>query len=120
MSVGIDVTNVARMRDLLARYPDAENRLFTVSERTHCNGFADPARHFAGTFAAKEAVVKALRLGHIAAWSRAIEIARDASGAPSVNVSGKRRRVELSISHEADTAVAIAVALPDGDATPYR
>ena len=111
--VGVDIARVDRMRDLLARYPRAEERFFTPVERAHCRGFTDPSRHFAGTFAAKEAVVKALRLGHIGAWLRQIEIARDASGAPTATVRGRRREVALSISHEVDTAVAVAVALPE-------
>lgn len=110
--VGVDIASVLRMRELLARYPQAEERFFTAAERAHCRSFTDPPRHFAGTFAAKEAVVKALRLGHIAAWMKGIEIARDESGAPTATVRGRPDPVALSISHEADTAVAVAVALP--------
>lgn len=110
--VGIDIASVVRMRKLLARYPRAEERFFTAAERTHCRSFTDPPRHFAGTFAAKEAVVKALRLGHIGAWIRLIEITRDPSGAPTATVRGRRHPVAVSISHEVDTAIAVAVALP--------
>lgn len=109
----MDIASVVRMRELLTRYPAAEERFFTPTERAHCHGFTDPPRHFAGTFAAKEAVVKALRLGHIGAWLRQIEITRNASGAPAVSLSGRRQEVALSISHEVDIAVAIVVALPD-------
>lgn len=108
MIIGIDVANVTRIRELLARYPRAEERFFSEAERSHCHGYGDPATHFAGTFAAKEAVVKALRLGPIAAWAKRIEITRDRVGAPSVKVEGDTRDLVLSISHEADIVVAVA------------
>lgn len=107
--IGIDVANVTRMRALLTRYPNAEQRFFTDAEREHCHRHSDPARHFAGTFAAKEAVVKAARLGHIAAWAKRIEITREATGVPGVRIEGEEPTVALSISHEADTAIAVAV-----------
>ena len=111
--IGIDVANIGRMRALLTRFPNAEQRFFTRPEIDHCRSHTDPATHFAGTFAAKEAVVKAARLGHIAAWARRIEITRDGMGAPAARIEGRTTTVALSISHEADTAIAVAVVLPD-------
>lgn len=110
--IGIDVASVSRMRGLLGRFPRAEQRFFTVAEIDHCRRHNQPARHFAGTFAAKEAVVKAARLGHVAAWARRIEITRDTTGAPAARIEGVSTPVALSISHDADTAIAVAVALP--------
>jgi holo-[acyl-carrier protein] synthase len=109
--IGIDVAQVGRLRELLDRYPAAEARFFTHAERNHCHAHGDPAVHFAGTLAAKEAVVKALGLGPVAAWARRIEITRDRSGAPSVIVGGHASDIALSISHDGDVAVAVAVAV---------
>ncbi|MGI8789575.1 MAG: hypothetical protein ACR2I4_01635, partial [Actinomycetota bacterium] len=60
--------------------------------------------------AAKEAVIKALRLGPLVAWTRRVEIVRDDSGAPSARVGG--RAVEVTISHDGGVAMAAALALP--------
>lgn len=111
MKLGVDVAGIERMARLLDRFPNAERRMFTDAERAHCRSFADPARHFAGTFAAKEAVVKAAGLGSIHAWVRRIEITRSPEGSPAVTVAGHELGddVTLSISH--DSGVAIAVAL---------
>jgi holo-[acyl-carrier protein] synthase len=107
--IGIDIAGVGRMRALLDRFPRATERFFTEEERRHCLGHSDPATRFAGTFAAKEAVVKALRLGPIAAWTKRIEITRDRLGAPSVTVDGAPTDVVLSISHDAGLAIAVAI-----------
>ncbi len=108
MTIGVDVVEVARIRDLLARSPSVEERLLTPEERSYCRAKADPARHVAGTVAAKEAVIKALDLGPLAAWSRRIEIRREASGRPVATVGGITERVTVSISHDGPVAIAIA------------
>lgn len=114
MMVGIDVTHVDRMRRLIARYPAAEDRFFTEGEREHCRSHSDPAVHFAGTFAAKEAVIKTLELGRAAAWARRVEIVRQASGAPIALVmkDGRPQKLAISISHDGNLAIAVAVAPP--------
>ena len=113
MNVAIDVVHVERVRRILARYPRAIESMYSDAERDYCAGRADPATHFAGTFAAKEAVVKALGLSSINAWVRRIEIVRDRHGRPVAHVSdeSESHRVEISISHDAGVAVAIALAL---------
>lgn len=114
MIVGIDVAHIDRMRNLITRYPAAEERFFTARERAHCRSYADPALHFAGTFAAKEAVIKTLQLGRAVAWANRVEILRDRSGAPRATIDhgSKRREVAISISHDANVAIAVAVATP--------
>jgi phosphopantetheinyl transferase (holo-ACP synthase) len=62
--------------------------------------------HLAGTLAAKEAVIKSLRLGPLVAWSRRIEIHRE-QGVPYAVVDGQT--VPISISHDGGVAAAIAV-----------
>ncbi len=109
MKVGIDVTQVGRLRALLTRYPQAEERFFTETERRHCRAHADPVVHLAGTFAAKEAVVKAVGLGPIWAWARRIEIRRDPRGSPRASIAGRALELVVSISHEADVAIAMAI-----------
>ena len=107
--IGVDVVDVARLRRALERSPGLEDRLFTPSERAYCARARDRVERLAGTLAAKEAVIKALRLGSLPAWGRRIEITRDRDGAPRANVRG--RTVEVSISHDGGVAVAVAVAV---------
>ncbi|HEX2235707.1 MAG TPA: 4'-phosphopantetheinyl transferase superfamily protein, partial [Actinomycetota bacterium] len=61
--IGVDVVDIERLRAVLERRPRMEERLFTPAERAYCSGRVNPVEHLAGTLAAKEAVIKALRLG---------------------------------------------------------
>ncbi len=107
--IGIDVVDIERLRTALARTPALRRRLFTPGELSYCEARPDPVVHLAGTLAAKEAVIKALRLGPLAAWARRIEVTRAPSGAPSARVDGLGS-CAVSISHDAGVAVAVAVA----------
>ncbi len=110
--LGVDVVDVDRIRTALGSN-GLERRLFTLTERRYCGSKPDPAIHFAGTLAAKEAVIKALGLGPLAAWARCIEIEREDNGAPiaHVQMGATKRIVPVSISH--DGGVAVAIALPN-------
>jgi holo-[acyl-carrier protein] synthase len=113
--LGIDLVSISRLCAVLSRSPGLEARLFSTAERSYCRSKPEPARHFAGTLAAKEAVIKAARLGQLVAWARRIEITRDATGAPSVSIDGRDAALSVSISHDADSAVAVAMIMPPGD-----
>jgi holo-[acyl-carrier protein] synthase len=108
--IGVDVVDIERLRAVLERRPRMEERLFTPAERAYCSGRVNPVEHLAGTLAAKEAVIKALRLGSLAAWGARIEVVRAASGEPRALVGG--RTVAVSISHDGPVAVAVALAPP--------
>jgi len=117
LSIGIDITEVYRIRDTIARTPRFAERVFTTAEREYCEskGVA-AAQSYAGRFAAKEAFLKALKTG----WRGKItwqdmEIVNDADGVPSLNVKGEARRIldemggpriHLSLSHTSEHAVA--------------
>lgn len=59
--MGLDLVDIDRIAQLLARHPDrSRRRLFTDGERRYCDRRREPARHFAARFAAKEAGYKAL------------------------------------------------------------
>jgi holo-[acyl-carrier protein] synthase len=107
--LGVDLVDVDRLQRLLERSPALESRLFSEAERDYCHSKPRPARHFAGTLAAKEAVIKAVRLGPLVAWARRIEISRDASGEPSAAIDGHRAALSISISHDGGMAVAVAM-----------
>lgn len=113
--LGIDIVNVARIRGALARFgPRFSRRVLTPAEAAYVR---DRPATFAGRWAAKEAVSKVLGLGVRGVGWTEIEIVRLPTGQPTVRLAGRalRRaeqlgmgRIALSISHERDTAVAIA------------
>lgn len=102
--IGIDTERVERFAD-----PDL--RLFTEREAAYCLAQANPAEGFAGRWCAKEAVVKAFG-GIVRAGIREIEIAVGERGEPVVVLSPRLGElgygVLVSISHDAERAVAIA------------
>jgi holo-[acyl-carrier protein] synthase len=116
----MDAVEVERLRRLLERLPRARERLYSDQERAYADRFADPYPRYAARFAAKEAVGKALGIGIIGFVWREIEVL--SGGKPRVALHGRvaeiaRRlgvtRVELSLSHTAGMAYAMAVAVRD-------
>lgn len=110
--LGVDVVSVPRLRDLFVRTPGVEHRLFTPLERAYCSSRFDPLVHYAGTLAAKEAVMKALKVGGLPHWCQRIEIHRSPDGSPRAVVSRQTHSfvVQVSIAHAADIAIACALA----------
>src|SRR5438067_67424 len=84
VGIGVDLTDIAEF----TRLPFDPNRpfyrrVFTAAEISYCLSQADPARHFAARFAAKEAAVKAFRsVVELGYWQ--IEVVRDEVGAPNL------------------------------------
>ncbi|MDQ3957143.1 MAG: holo-ACP synthase [Actinomycetota bacterium] len=110
MTIGVDVVDLQRFRETIARSPRLTDRFFTEDERRHSTSSPDAATALAGTFAAKEAVMKALGLTPAPAWARRICITRSPSGRPAALVEGYAP-VEVSISHDGPVAVALALSL---------
>lgn len=129
LSTGIDLVSVARIERLLARWGERFlRRVYTDGEIAYCMATASPAKSLAARFAAKEAFFKAVSarrdgaVGH-----RQIEVVVDAGGRPAIEAHGNAKRAlgdrasALSISHEADLAVAVVVTCGAGgdcDARP--
>jgi holo-[acyl-carrier protein] synthase len=117
VAIGIDIIEVARIREALLRTERFRERVFTEAERSYCDSRgAVSAEHYAARFAAKEAALKALQTG----WRGGIgwqdvEIAAHESGAPYLvfhglvleifNSSGATA-AHLSMSHTSEHAIA--------------
>ena len=97
--VGTDLIEIERIRRSLARYERFRERCFTEAERAYCDSRPNPAESYAGRFAGKEAVGKALGFGvaRAFAWKEieivgrpkpAVRLSRAARGARR----GDRRR----------------------------
>ena len=112
VGVGIDVVDVERFEESLARTPSLRERVFTEAEqRLH-------AASLAARFAAKEAVGKALGNPGSLHW-RDAEVCSDGEGRPYLVVRGSVAaraeelgvtRWHLSLSHDAGIASAMVVA----------
>jgi holo-[acyl-carrier protein] synthase len=120
VSIGIDIIEVARIREVLLRTPRFRERVFTAAERSYCDGRgAVAAQHYAARFAAKEAMLKALQTGWRGGISwQDVEIASRESGAPYLVLRGVVKELfnasgatvaHLSLSHTSEHAIAEAV-----------
>jgi holo-[acyl-carrier protein] synthase len=117
ISIGIDIIEVHRVREVMSRTPRFVERVYTVAERAYCDGRGVvAAQHYAARFAAKEAALKALQTGWAGgiAWQD-IEVAAKDSGAPILLFHGRvlelyeesgARAAHLSISHTTEHAIA--------------
>ena len=86
--VGTDLIEIERIRRSLARYERFRERCFTEAERAYCDSRPNPAESYAGRFAGKEAVGKALGFGVARAFAwKEIEIVGRPK--PAVRLSGR-------------------------------
>jgi holo-[acyl-carrier protein] synthase len=119
VGLGVDICEIARIERALARHPSMRVRVFTPEEIAYCDGKARPAESYAGRFAAREAVIKALGGYRGRRWQD-ISVTRNAAGAPSILLTGNAKRradglgvsqVLVTFTHEETSAVAFAVAV---------
>jgi holo-[acyl-carrier protein] synthase len=121
LGIGTDITEVLRIAQMIERHGELFiTRVYTPHEIECCSTKKSANQHFAGRWAAKEAVLKALGTG----WRRGIswrdiEVRTLATGAPTIVVRGGAREVydrigietiHISISHSRNHAIAYAVA----------
>ena len=115
--IGIDLIDIQRIHHVLRRFPDRFRlRVLTEHEQRYCGRRTE---RIAGRWAAKEAISKVLGLGVRGVGWREIEILPNRAGAPQVLLHARAARraefmelddVTVSISHEREMAVAVAVA----------
>jgi holo-[acyl-carrier protein] synthase len=119
VGLGVDISDIARVERALERHPTMRERVFTAEERAYCDSKARPAESYAGRFAAREAVIKALGGYRGKRW-KDIHVRRAPSGAPEIVLEGNARRradalgverVLITFTHERSNAVAFAVAV---------
>ena len=114
MRIGVDLIEIARIAQALERDGFRE-RVFTDAERAYCDSKPNPPQHYAGRFAAKEAVGKALGSGVYFTWKEIEIVGRPK---PGVQLSGRTAawaerigagRIELSMTHSRELAQAVAL-----------
>ncbi len=111
-AVGNDLVFVPGFEPSLT--PGFKNKVYTEQEIAYCDQFADALLRYASTWAAKEAVYKAVKqLDKSAAGWKNIEIIREKiGGRPHVVLHQSQLAhisVSLSITHDGDYAWAVAI-----------
>ena len=125
IGTGVDICEVGRISESIARFGDRFlRRVFSEAEIRYCQAKRNSAERFAARFAAKEAAMKALGTGASrgVTWT-SIEVAHAPGGRPILRLAGKTfeiaeklgvKRISLSITHTATTALAIVI-FEDGE-----
>ncbi len=122
--VGIDIVDIARMKQALQRSPKIINKILTPQERkeldvicdgkTSC-GDAKFVESLSARFAAKEATVKSLGLSLFAVGLHSIEIRKN-DDVPYIDFPTQRTFIKRTISftcsltHSATSAAAVVIA----------
>ena len=127
VGIGTDIVECLRIGRMIEEHGECFlTRVYTEREIRHCHARKRAIEHFAGLWAAKEAVLKSLgmmvRRG--ACWTE-VEVRNEPSGVPRVYLCGtakdlaQRLRVSaihLSIGHCRAYATGYAIALCGGEA----
>lgn len=128
ISIGTDIVEIKRMKTFSIRKRFI-GHVLSISEQEYIKSFEgkveDLSKKYAtvaGLFAAKEAVLKALKIGFSKGLDiYQIEIAHDALGAPYVILSGIYKEIfekmggkEIAISTTDDAGIAFAVCVITG------
>jgi holo-[acyl-carrier protein] synthase len=117
--MGVDIIDVARIKKIVEKGNGFIEKVFTETEIKYCRDKYRPAIHYAGRFAAKEALLKALGTGlrGTMAWTD-ISVENNELGKPSITLAGKTlenfkknnlQSLQLSISHTREYAVAVVI-----------
>ncbi len=120
LGVGMDIVETKRIAESIERFGDRFlHRVFLEGEVAYSRSMKFPHLHLAARFAAKEAISKAFGtgIGRELGW-RDLEIVREASGAPRVQLHGRAeayakargvQAVHVSLSHTTEYGAASAV-----------
>jgi holo-[acyl-carrier protein] synthase len=122
LGIGTDIVECLRIAQMIERHGELFiDRVYTVTEIEYCRSRKQATQHFAGRWAAKEAILKAIGTG----WRRGIswrdiEVRNNEGGRPNVALCGGARdvveqigvgEVLVTISHCRSHATAFAIAL---------
>lgn len=109
IGIGIDIIEIQKFKkNPYDHHKSFYKKIFTASEISYCLKFKDPYVHFAGKFAVKEALMKS-----ISKKIKLVDIITSHSNSkPKVSIGNNKQYVFLvSISHEANLAVAVVISI---------
>ncbi|MGE5140546.1 MAG: holo-ACP synthase [Rudaea sp.] len=118
VGLGLDLVDVRKMARSLKR-ASFKSKVFAPAEIAVCSGRKNSAECYAGKFAVKEALMKALGKGIDAGlWFSQIQVLSKPGGEPSIAVSGPAEAMlrslgpvtnHVSITHSGGMAAAIVI-----------
>ena len=121
MDCGTDIVEISRIKEAIEKHGDTFlKKVFTDNEINYCEtGEATRYQHYAGRFAAKEAVSKFLGTGFLGEFDlKDIEIRNNEFGKPEVTLYNKSlgvfngkgyTQISISISHSKEYAISMVV-----------
>ena len=118
--IGIDIVNISRIKKVLNKNKKFKRRIFSTKEIKYCESRSNKIASYSKRFAAKEAFSKALGVGISKGISfNEISVNNDKNGAPSIELSGKTKKIVniiikkkktfLSLSDEKNFATAMVI-----------
>jgi holo-[acyl-carrier protein] synthase len=122
LGIGTDIVECQRVAKMIEKHEDIFiQRVYTPEEIQYCAGRKSATQHYAGRWAAKEAILKAMGTG----WAKGIqwtdiEIINQMGGKPIVRIGGEAKviceskgisDILVSISHCRTFATAFATAV---------
>jgi holo-[acyl-carrier protein] synthase len=124
IGIGTDIVECLRIAQMIERHGELFiSRVYTPAEIEYCSVRKAATQHYAGRWAAKEAVLKTLGTGWAKGISwRDVEVLPNRAGQPQVTlhggaleIAGKMgiEHVQVSISHCRSHATAFAIACGD-------
>ncbi len=118
---GIDIVLINRIEKSITRHGDRFlKRIFSPEEIAYCSAKKNPYPSYAGRFAVKEAVMKLLGKGLFEIGMTEISVSQMENGEPVLHLEGRAKEraedmgtgtIAISISHEKESAVAVAFAI---------
>jgi holo-[acyl-carrier protein] synthase len=122
--IGVDIIEIDRIRQVIARWGDRFiNRVYTENERRR---YGNKPASLASRFAAKEAVAKALQQTDGLSWQH-IEVLSAANGKPLLKLYDRAKEqadnlglssLDISLAHSRDYAIAFVIGSTGPEPTP--
>lgn len=117
VGIGIDIIEIGRIKKAIERTNKFLERNFSINELEYFKSKSYKAESIAGSFAAKEALSKALGTGFRGFSLKDIEVLRDELGRPYIELSEKINKIleeknlkdlkiHVSISHNKENSIA--------------
>ena len=113
--IGTDIIEISRIRDAINRTSSFKRKVYTEKEIEYIEKKKEPYASYAGRFAAKEAVSKALGTGVRGFSLNDVEILNDDLGKPTVTLYNnllnhvEDLKIQISISHSREYAVSTVI-----------
>ena len=113
--IGTDIIEISRIRNAINRTSSFKRKVYTEKEIEYIEKKKEPYASYAGRFAAKEAVSKALGTGVRGFSLSDVEILNDELGKPNVILyneilkHAKDLKIQINISHSREYAVSTVI-----------